>query len=75
MPCRKLYERLPALMRRDDGHHHRMVFQLHVTNATGMNKRSVIADTNYDWGRGEIALGFNLSLSFNLKKNKKIVFN
>ena len=51
------------------------VFQLHVTNATGMNERAVIADTNYDWGKGEIAFGFNLSRSFNLKKSKKISFN
>ncbi|MHA4809473.1 DUF5777 family beta-barrel protein [Flavitalea flava] len=51
------------------------VFQLHVTNATGMNERAEIADTNYNWGKGEIALGFNLSRNFNLKKNRKITFN
>lgn len=50
-------------------------FQLHLTNATGMNERAVIADTNYSWGKGEIAFGFNLSRIFNLKKNRKITFN
>lgn len=50
-------------------------FQLHVTNATGMNERAVIADTNYSWGKGEIAFGFNLSRIFSLRKNRKITFN
>jgi hypothetical protein len=40
------------------------VFQLHFSNATGMNEKSFIAQTNQTWGRGEIRFGFNLSRVF-----------
>jgi hypothetical protein len=40
------------------------VFQLHFSNATGMNEKAFITQTNQTWGRGEIRFGFNLSRVF-----------
>jgi hypothetical protein len=45
------------------------VFQLHFSNAQGMNERSFINETTNDWGNGGIRFGFNLSRLFQLKKN------
>lgn len=42
------------------------VFQLHFTNATGMNEKAFITNTTGSWGRGEIRFGFNLSRIFTL---------
>ena len=47
------------------------VFQLHFTNSKGMNERSFLANTEYDWGDGDIFFGFNISRSFQLKKKKE----
>jgi hypothetical protein len=47
------------------------VFQLHFSNATGMNERAFITETTNTWGKGEIRWGFNLSRIFQIKKNKK----
>lgn len=47
------------------------VFQLHFSNATGMNERAFIADTRDGWGKGEIRFGFNLSRVFTIKKNRR----
>jgi len=46
------------------------VFQLHVTNATGMNERAFITETTGQWGKGQVRFGFNLSRTFQLKKPK-----
>ncbi len=46
------------------------VFQLHFSNATGMNERAFITETTGQWGRGDIRFGFNLSRVFQVKKNK-----
>lgn len=46
------------------------VFQLHISNATGMNERAFITETTGEWGKGEIRFGFNLSRMFQLKKPK-----
>ncbi len=46
------------------------VFQLHFTNSKGMNERSFLANTEYDWGNGDIFFGFNISRSFQIKKKK-----
>lgn len=46
------------------------VFQLHFSNATGMNERAFITETTGQWGKGEIRFGFNLSRVFQLKKPK-----
>lgn len=48
------------------------VFQLHVSNAAGMNERAFITETTNDWSKGEIRFGFNLSRVFQLKKNKRL---
>jgi hypothetical protein len=48
------------------------VFQLHFSNACGMNERAFITETAADWGKGEIKFGFNLSRVFTIgKKNKE----
>jgi hypothetical protein len=46
------------------------VFQLHFTNSKGMNERAYLAATEYDWGKGDIFFGFNISRSFQIKKKK-----
>lgn len=46
------------------------VFQLHFSNATGMNERAFINETATQWSKGQIRFGFNLSRVFQLKKAK-----
>ncbi len=46
------------------------VFQLHFTNAIGMNERVFLTETTNDWAKGDIQFGFNISRSFQLKKRK-----
>jgi hypothetical protein len=46
------------------------VFQLHFTNAMGINERSFLSETIDDWGSGDIQFGFNISRSFQIKKKK-----
>ncbi len=46
------------------------VFQLHFSNATGMNERAFITETTGQWGKGEVRFGFNLSRVFQIRKNK-----
>jgi hypothetical protein len=45
------------------------VFQLHVSNARGMNEKGFITETTQDWTKGEIQIGFNLSRVFTIVKN------
>lgn len=40
------------------------VFQLHFSNAVGMNERSFVADNNGSWLDGKFMFGFNLSRVF-----------
>lgn len=47
------------------------VFQLHFSNATGMNERAFINETYGRWGKGEIRWGFNLSRIFQIAKRKE----
>ena len=47
------------------------VFQLHFTNALGMNERAFITETDGDWGKGDIQFGFNVSRVFTLKERKR----
>jgi hypothetical protein len=42
------------------------VFQLHFSNATGMNEKEFITNTTGDFWKGEIRFGFNLSRVFSL---------
>ncbi len=46
------------------------VFQLHFSNATGMNEKAFITNTTNDWGKGDIRFGFNLSRVFTIKHKK-----
>ncbi|MBK7695937.1 MAG: DUF5777 family beta-barrel protein [Saprospiraceae bacterium] len=46
------------------------VFQLHFSNATGMNERAYISEKNGDWFKGDIQFGFNLSRVFQVAKQK-----
>jgi hypothetical protein len=46
------------------------VFQLHFSNATGMNERAYISEKNGDWFAGDIQFGFNLSRVFQIAKQK-----
>lgn len=47
------------------------VFQLHFTNAVGMNERVFLAETTNSWGRGDIQFGFNISRAFQIGGKKK----
>ena len=47
------------------------VFQLHFSNATGMNERAFITETTGQWGKGEIRFGFNISRVFQVRKKHK----
>jgi hypothetical protein len=46
------------------------VFQLHFSNATGMNEKAFITETTGSWAKADIRFGFNLSRVFQLKKKK-----
>ena len=42
------------------------VFQVHVTNAVGMNERSFITETINNWAKKQVQFGFNISRVFQL---------
>ena len=46
------------------------VFQLHFTNAIGMNERAFLTETTNRWSNGDIQFGFNISRTFQLKSKK-----
>jgi len=46
------------------------VFQLHFTNATGMNERAFITETTGEWLKGDIHFGFNISRVFTIGGRK-----
>ena len=48
------------------------VFQLHLTNSTGMTERTFINENTGRWSKGDIHLGFNISRVFTIKKMKSI---
>ncbi len=48
------------------------VFQLHVTNSTGMTERTFINETTGSWSNKDIRFGFNLVRAFTLKKPKAL---
>jgi Membrane bound beta barrel domain (DUF5777) len=67
LPQEEYYNPLSVGVDIETGGH---VFQLHFSNATGMNERAFITETYNDWGKGEIRFGFNLSRVFTIgKKN------
>jgi Membrane bound beta barrel domain (DUF5777) len=45
------------------------VFQMHFSNAKGMNERAFISETTQDWTKGQFQFGFNLSRVFTVRKN------
>ena len=47
------------------------VFQVHFTNALGMNERAFVTETNGQWGKGDIQLGFNISRVFTIVDKRK----
>ena len=44
------------------------VFQLHITNSTGMTERNFITNTTGKWNKGDLLFGFNVSRVFNVGK-------
>ena len=46
------------------------VFQLHFSNATGMNEKAFITQTTDDFWKGDIRFGFNLSRVFTVGRKK-----
>ncbi|HVE61254.1 MAG TPA: DUF5777 family beta-barrel protein [Chitinophagaceae bacterium] len=46
------------------------IFQLHFTNAVGMNERVFLTETINNWGDGDIQFGFNISRAFQIKKKR-----
>lgn len=46
------------------------VFQLHFTNAVGMNERVFLTETINSWSKGDIQFGFNISRAFQIAKRK-----
>lgn len=67
IPGDELYNPLSIGVDIETGGH---VFQLHFSNARGMNERAFITETTESWGKGEIRFGFNLSRVFTLGKKK-----
>jgi hypothetical protein len=46
------------------------VFQLHFTNAVGMNERVFLSETTNNWAKGDVQFGFNISRAFQIRKKK-----
>lgn len=44
------------------------VFQLHFSNASGMNEKAFITNTINSWGKAEVRFGFNLSRVFTISR-------
>jgi hypothetical protein len=63
------YDPLTLVVDIETGGH---VFQLHVTNSTGMTERTFINETTGSWGNGALRFGFNLTRAFTLKKPKEL---
>ncbi len=47
------------------------VFALHFTNSLGMVEKQFLAETEGQWGQGDIHYGFNISRTFSLNRKKK----
>ncbi|MEI7589431.1 MAG: DUF5777 family beta-barrel protein [Chitinophagia bacterium] len=48
------------------------VFQLHVSNSTGMTDRTFINETAGSWAKGDLRFGFNISRVFTIRKPKEL---
>ena len=49
------------------------VFQLHFSNATGLNERAYITQTTGKFFKGDVRLGFNISRMFKVGRKKKAI--
>ena len=47
------------------------VFQIHVSNSTGMTEKNFVPENDGSWLDGDVALGFNLIRVFNLDKKSR----
>lgn len=47
------------------------IFQLVMTNSRGLTERAFLTETSGDFFRGDISLGFNITRTFQMKKEKK----
>jgi len=48
------------------------IFQIFVTNSTGVTEKSGIPQTEYSWRKGEVLFGFNISRVFAFNQNTNI---
>jgi len=48
------------------------VFQIHLSNSTGMTERTVVAENPGKWSDGDIHIGFNISRVFTIRKPKEL---
>ena len=48
------------------------VFQVHLSNSTGMTEKAFIAENTERWEKGEIHIGFNISRVFTIRKPKEV---
>jgi len=48
------------------------VFQVHLTNSTGMTENTFVAQNMGRWSKGDIHFGFNISRVFTIRKPKEI---
>ena len=48
------------------------VFQVHLSNSTGMTERTFIAENTGRWSKGDIHFGFNISRVFTIVKPKQL---
>jgi hypothetical protein len=48
------------------------VFQLNVTNSTGMTERTFINETAGSWSKGDLRFGFNISRVFTIRKPREL---
>jgi hypothetical protein len=48
------------------------VFQVHLSNSTGMTERTFVAENTGQWSKGDIHFGFNISRVFTIVKPKQL---
>jgi hypothetical protein len=48
------------------------VFQIHLSNSTGMTERTFVAENPGKWSDGDIHIGFNISRVFTIRKPKEL---
>ena len=48
------------------------VFQLHVSNSTGMTERTFINETTGSWAKGDLCFGFNITRAFSIVKPREL---